>query len=329
MGFEVLDPIGGKKTSGFVEPTAPEAHADSHENGGSDEISVAGLSGVLADPQTPATHATSHKNGGGDEVAVAAAAANAIPKADANGFLAGEWVVSEVSVTSTGNIDDLNIGTAPFVLLRMNNATEATIRGMIPGTPRQRVMVVSVGAGHVFTAHQDTNEGTAARRIINWVTSGRTPLAAGSGVAMYQYDDTTDRWRLVAHEQGAWITPAFSAGDYTASGSMTWTVDSGDVSVNAYRVSGKTLTRAFGIITTTVGGTPSNELRSANPNGYTAAGRVFNGGVMNDNGTAANGYLDTKSAGNGYVGFFLNSGANWQAATNNTAALSSISFEIQ
>jgi hypothetical protein len=35
---------------------APAAHAASHENGGADEISVAGLSGVLADPQTPASH---------------------------------------------------------------------------------------------------------------------------------------------------------------------------------------------------------------------------------------------------------------------------------
>lgn len=31
------------------------AHASSHENGGSDEINVAGLSGVLADPQVPIT----------------------------------------------------------------------------------------------------------------------------------------------------------------------------------------------------------------------------------------------------------------------------------
>jgi hypothetical protein len=39
-------------------PTAgiPDAHATTHQNGGSDEISVAGLSGVLADAQTPAAH---------------------------------------------------------------------------------------------------------------------------------------------------------------------------------------------------------------------------------------------------------------------------------
>ncbi len=43
---------------------APAAHATSHQNGGTDEISVAGLSGVLADPQTPATH--SHTLSGAD-----------------------------------------------------------------------------------------------------------------------------------------------------------------------------------------------------------------------------------------------------------------------
>ena len=47
---------------------APSAHKTSHENGGGDEISVAGLSGLLADGQTPLTHATSHKSGGGDSI---------------------------------------------------------------------------------------------------------------------------------------------------------------------------------------------------------------------------------------------------------------------
>jgi hypothetical protein len=35
---------------------APSAHATSHEDGGSDEIDVTGLSGLLADSQTPAAH---------------------------------------------------------------------------------------------------------------------------------------------------------------------------------------------------------------------------------------------------------------------------------
>jgi len=46
----------------------PTAHAASHQNAGGDEISVAGLSGLLADGQTPLAHASSHQAGGGDIV---------------------------------------------------------------------------------------------------------------------------------------------------------------------------------------------------------------------------------------------------------------------
>ena len=45
-------------------------HKSMHENGGSDEIDVTGLSGELADPQPPKTHAASHQHGGSDEIDV-------------------------------------------------------------------------------------------------------------------------------------------------------------------------------------------------------------------------------------------------------------------
>lgn len=45
-------------------------HASQHENGGTDEISVLGLSGLLADAQTPLAHKTSHQDGGSDELDV-------------------------------------------------------------------------------------------------------------------------------------------------------------------------------------------------------------------------------------------------------------------
>lgn len=49
----------------------PQAHASSHQNGSTDEISVAGLSGLLADAQTALAHAGTHQNGGADEISVA------------------------------------------------------------------------------------------------------------------------------------------------------------------------------------------------------------------------------------------------------------------
>jgi hypothetical protein len=51
-------------------PQTPAAHATTHQDGGSDEINVTGLTGLLATAQTPTSHATSHQNGGADEITV-------------------------------------------------------------------------------------------------------------------------------------------------------------------------------------------------------------------------------------------------------------------
>jgi len=45
------------------DPRTPTGHKASHEDGGTDEISVANLSGLLADPQTPASHGSDHGDG--------------------------------------------------------------------------------------------------------------------------------------------------------------------------------------------------------------------------------------------------------------------------
>lgn len=76
-----------------------EDHVTRHQNGGADELNVAGLSGALADPQTPTSHATSHRHGGTDEVATAIPAANAIPKAAADAELAAAWLKDFVGGT--------------------------------------------------------------------------------------------------------------------------------------------------------------------------------------------------------------------------------------
>ena len=62
---------GGETSLHTHAAATPAAHKASHQNGGSDEISVAGLSGELADDQPPKDHASAHQNGGGDEISVA------------------------------------------------------------------------------------------------------------------------------------------------------------------------------------------------------------------------------------------------------------------
>jgi hypothetical protein len=55
-------------TTGAGGGGTPSAHASSHQNGGTDEVNVAGLSGELADPQPPKAHKTNHQSGGSDAI---------------------------------------------------------------------------------------------------------------------------------------------------------------------------------------------------------------------------------------------------------------------
>jgi hypothetical protein len=57
-------------------------HHTTHENGGSDTISVAGLTGLLATAQTPVAHASTHEQGAGDAV-------SSLPTSDQKAALAG------------------------------------------------------------------------------------------------------------------------------------------------------------------------------------------------------------------------------------------------
>ena len=52
-------------------PNALPLHASTHEDGGTDEISVTGLSGLLADGQTPLAHASTHASAGSDPLTLA------------------------------------------------------------------------------------------------------------------------------------------------------------------------------------------------------------------------------------------------------------------
>jgi len=82
---------------------------------------------------------------------------------------------------------------------------------------------------------------------------------------------------------GAWTTPAFDAGDFTANGSMTWTVAAGDVDTFAYTINNKMMTVVFNLVTTTVGGTPSTNLLIKIPASKTATKTVSNPVAIRDN----------------------------------------------
>ena len=113
----------------------PTSHATSHQNGGADEISVAGLSGVLADPQTAAAHAASHRHGGADEVATVTPGANAIPKAGSNNKLDIGWfplgtTSSDLVVGDDSRLSNARTPTAHKTSHEVGGADQISVAGL-------------------------------------------------------------------------------------------------------------------------------------------------------------------------------------------------------
>lgn len=120
---------------------------------------------------------------------------------------------------------------------------------------------------------------------------------------------------------GDWNTVAYAGGNFTASGALTWTVDSGDVAVNRYTDIGTTMLWSLGVVTTTTGGTASTELRVTLPASRTISATTTGTCAGIDNGTEV-ASVWTATAGNTYVSFFRTiSGANWSNASTNATAL--------
>jgi hypothetical protein len=126
----------------------------------------------------------------------------------------------------------------------------------------------------------------------------------------------------------AWTAVSFNAGNFTGSGSMTWTLASGDQTTFAYRQDGKTLFLAFDLNTTTVGGTPDLDLQIAIPGGFTAARQMGGSFDAVDNGVNRLGRWIVQAAGT-LILLRRADAANWTASTDNTALTGTILFEIQ
>jgi hypothetical protein len=156
--------------------------------------------------------------------------------------------------------------------------------------------------------------------------------AGGAGVPSFQSDlalggTYKERGRTTAI--GEWLAVAFNAGDFTANGAMTWTVEAGDLTTFAYALVGKTLLVAVIIQTTSVGGTPNTYLQVKLPGGLVAARSTYTPAFAQDNGAAQEVAIARTIAGqsNLYIGRL--GGANWSLATNATSIWATVALETQ
>lgn len=186
--------------------------------------------------------------------------------------------------------------------------------------------------------------GTVIGRIGFWSTSGFvlgvTPAPANSisapidGTLSYGSSGFGHRFDGPMFELGRttglgyWIAVAFAAGNFTANGAMTWTVDAADQVTFKYALIGKTMFVNIYLDTTTVAGVVNTTLSIAIPGGFVSAVKVQNIMPLFDNGTATSAFVRV-DAGGTVINVFRFDTANFAASANNTFVRVMMAFEIQ
>lgn len=227
-----------------------------------------------------------------------------------------------------GGTQDVPLPAAAQIrILNLIPTSALTIRGFTGAATQGDLLIVRNASAYVISLQHNTSPGGGVVGLFHVATSAPTPLGVG-GAATYFYDGSL--WVLIAHEQGAWITAPFNAANFSASGSMTWTVEAGDITALAYRLSGRMLTLAVQLQTTTVGGTASNALgiAAAAYGGFVATKAVSNPMLLNDAVAGWGfGYLNT-GAGGTSLSCLRIPGNNWNVGSNLTYIHGQITFEV-
>lgn len=220
----------------------------------------------------------------------------------------GGTITGNITVNSGVTIDGVDVGsilggsgTPTFSTVTINGAGSAL-------SVTNNVAVNGTGAAAIDVAGGIT-AGTGNVAIIG--TDGRIPAISSTYFANLDGANiSTAAWALYSH----------SGSNYTASGSMTWTVDIGDVSTNNYVRFGDMLYWTFSVVTTTVGGTVNTQLRITIPNSYASATTTAGTCSATDNGTAVPAFWGVDAAGT-YIYIYRDASTttNWTLSTNNTA----------
>ena len=172
-------------------PSAIAAHASTHEDGGSDEINVAGLSGLLADGQTALAHASTHEDGGSDEISVAGL----------SGLLAdGQTPLTHASTHASAGSDPLTLAQSQVTGLTSALAAKLPLAG---GTMTGQLNFSG-------TTH-------AGLKLLSLTTVQRDALTPANGMLIYNTTTAT----VQKYEAGAWVnsgTPAAHASTHQNGG---------------------------------------------------------------------------------------------------------------
>lgn len=213
-------------------------------------------------------------------------------------------------------------GTAGEILIN-NGATQNLHNN---GTSVAGVAWVKVSATEIgvqFGQYQnvrDDNSSTA-----NW-TSGYWRVRKTSAGVVTGYGQASATVRGLVKQQD-WTDITYSSGNFTASGSMTWTVDSADVLCHAYKIIGNDLTMSFTLDSTSIGGTVATTMRIAIPGGFTSAKRM-DGLCRVVQGATTELCIWYVTAGGTVLNIARPGGGNFSSSTNATLVAGQATFQI-
>lgn len=188
------------------------------------------------------------------------------------------------------------------------------------------------------------SDASPLRALGGWIALTFNQLVAAL-ISGYHTEHNADDTHSIIHASGAisergrttpmgvWINVPFIASDFSGDTAMTWTVDAADVATWAYTLVGNTMTVAWYLTNTTVGGTPSTYLRIKVPAEKQVVRLTYNASLYIDNGGASTvGYAGAgRISGTtplNYIHLVKAGGANWTATTNATSTWGQISFEV-
>ena len=118
----------------------------------------------------------------------------------------------------------------------------------------------------------------------------------------------------------------YAAGNFTANGTQTWTVDEADVALHHWVRVGNIVTLNWQVITSTVGGSANTQLRVGS-GGFTWARSCESSHYYLDNNTRGSSRAYA-TAGTTYVVLNIATAGNWAAATNTTYTFGQITCEV-
>ena len=127
---------GDKKLSNLVSGSSSAHHAR-HENGGADEVDVAGLSGELADDQPPKDHASDHVDGT-DDIQSATAAQKGVATAAQITTLEKATLNDDTNIKTNGWVTDENDMTSD---LDTKVPTEQSVKKFVEDSVLEESMV--------------------------------------------------------------------------------------------------------------------------------------------------------------------------------------------